>query len=59
MTPLSIGGFRIQRVTETEGPFAPVEFVLPTVDLAKLEAQASWVARSNSRDAVRSERHQP
>jgi len=43
MTPLNIGEFRIQRVTETEGPFAPLEFVLPAVDLAKVQAQASWV----------------
>lgn len=43
MSPLKIGHFQVQRVVETEGPFAPVEFLLPAVDMARVEAQAHWL----------------
>ena len=38
-----IGQFTVDRVTESEGPFAPVDFILPNVDMAQLEAHADWV----------------
>ena len=38
-----IGQFSVQRITESEGPFAPVGFILPDVDMAQVDAQAPWV----------------
>jgi glyoxylase-like metal-dependent hydrolase (beta-lactamase superfamily II) len=38
-----IGQFTIDRVVETEGPFAAVDFVLPNVDLARVQAQSDWL----------------
>jgi len=38
-----IGQFTIDRVTESEGAFAPVEFVLPDVDMDRVRAQSDWL----------------
>ncbi len=42
MEPVRIGQFRVDRVVESEGPFAPVDFILPGVDMARVDAQP-WV----------------
>ncbi len=38
-----IGQFTIDRVIESEGAFAPVEFVLPQVDMDRVQAQSDWL----------------
>lgn len=38
-----IGQFTIDRVTESEGAFAPVDFVLPQVDMGRVQAQRDWL----------------
>lgn len=38
-----IGQFSIDRVLESQGAFAAVDFVLPGVDLQKLQEQESWL----------------
>jgi len=43
MKTLQLGQFSIDTVVETAGPFAPVDFVLPGVDLAQLEQQSDWL----------------
>lgn len=43
MKTLQLGQFSIDTVVETAGPFAPVDFVLPGVDLARLEQHSDWL----------------
>lgn len=43
MKTLHVGGLRVDRVVESEGAFAPVDFILPGVDMARVEAQAQWI----------------
>lgn len=43
MKTLQIGQFSIDTVLETAGPFAQVDFVLPGVDMARLEQQSDWL----------------
>lgn len=43
MKTLQIGQFSIDTVLETVGPFAPVNMLLPNVDLHKLDEAAQWV----------------
>ena len=38
-----IGLFTIDRVIETEGAFAPLDFVLPTVDMDRVRAESAWL----------------
>ena len=38
-----IGAFTVDRITESEGPFAPLAFILPGVDMDRLEAHADWL----------------
>ncbi len=38
-----IGQFTIDRVTESEGAFAPVDFVLPQVDMDRVQAESDWL----------------
>jgi glyoxylase-like metal-dependent hydrolase (beta-lactamase superfamily II) len=38
-----IGQFTIDRVTESEGAFAPVEFVLPEVDMDRVRSESDWL----------------
>lgn len=43
MSKWSLGKFTVDRVVETQGPFAPVDFLLPQVDLARIDATAPWL----------------
>lgn len=43
MKTVRIGEFLVDRVVETEGAFAPIDFILPQVDLARVEAQSHWI----------------
>ena len=43
MSKWSLGQFTVDRVVETQGPFAPVDFLLPQVDLARIDATAPWL----------------
>lgn len=43
MTTLALGAFRIDRVVESQGPFAPASFILPRFDPARVDARASWL----------------
>lgn len=43
METVRIGRFQVDRVVENQGPFAPVDFILPTADMARIEAHAHWV----------------
>lgn len=43
MSKWSLGDFTVDRVVETQGPFAPVDFLLPQVDMARIDATAPWL----------------
>jgi glyoxylase-like metal-dependent hydrolase (beta-lactamase superfamily II) len=43
MSTLAIGAFTIDRVVESEGPFAPAAFILPRFDARVVEQQADWL----------------
>ncbi len=43
MTTLTLGAWRIDRVVESEGPFAPAAFILPHFDAQRVDAQAAWL----------------
>ena len=38
-----LGAHTVRRIVETEGPFAPVDFILPGADAARIEAAAHWL----------------
>ncbi len=43
METVRIGQFQVDRVVESQGPFAPVDFILPAVDMGQIEANADWI----------------
>ena len=43
MSKLPLGQFTVDRIVETQGPFAAVDFLLPQVDLARVDATAPWL----------------
>ena len=43
MSKSPLGQFTVDRVVETQGPFAAVDFLLPQVDLARVDAAAPWL----------------
>ena len=43
MKTQSIGRFRVDRVTESAGPFADLSFILPQADRRTIEAQSHWL----------------
>lgn len=43
MTPQIIGKFRVERVVESEGPFAALDFLLPGVPPELVEQNAEWL----------------
>jgi len=43
MRTVRIGKFQVDRVVETEGAFAPIDFVLPKVNLAQVNSQRHWI----------------
>lgn len=43
MTTLALGTFTIDRVVETEGPFAPASFILPSFDAERVDEQGPWL----------------
>ena len=44
MKTQTIGRVRIDRLTETEGPFAAADFLLPELDPALLDEHAHWLS---------------
>ena len=61
MTTLTLGAWRIDRVVESEGPFAPASFILPHFDAQRVDAQAAATeqeaARAHDRAAEHKLRH--
>jgi glyoxylase-like metal-dependent hydrolase (beta-lactamase superfamily II) len=43
MSKSPLGQFTVDRVVETQGPFAAVDFLLTQVDLARVDAMAPWL----------------
>jgi len=43
MKPQQLGRFSIERVLESEGPYAAITALLPAVDMAKIQAHADWL----------------
>lgn len=43
METVRIGQFQVDRVVEYQGPFAPLEFIVPEVDMARVEAHSDWI----------------
>ena len=43
MNTLHLGDIRIDRLVETEGPFADANFLLPEIDAGLLKANADWL----------------
>ncbi len=43
MSKSPLGQFTVDRVVETQGPFAAVDFLLPQVDLARVDVAAPWL----------------
>lgn len=43
MSKSPLGQFTVDRVVETQGPFAAVDFLLTQVDLARVDATAPWL----------------
>ena len=43
MDSLLLGSFLVSRVVETEGPFAPLDFIVPQAEAARVEAAAHWL----------------